>query len=411
MIRWRAILVRGIGVWARGSRAFAQGARGLLLTGGILPIGAVLAGLALLGASVPASAQALTWSVVPSPSPGSQENLLIGVSCASAGACMAVGTFANTPGVTRALTERWDGTSWSVVPGRNRGSDELRGVSCTSAAACTAVGDYKDSSGVTKTLIETWNGTRWSLVPSPNRGTYNELDGVSCASATSCTAVGDYLISGGDYHALTESWNGTSWSVTPNPGSANSFLYDVSCVSAGACTAVGYYPSGSVWKTLIESWNGTSWSVVPSPSPGSFYNQLVSVSCASTAACTAVGLYIASDTAVRTLIESWNGTSWSVVPSPNPGTMYNQLQGVSCASLTACTAVGWYYRASSTRIQRTLIESWNGTSWSVVPSPNRGARYNELDGVSCASAATCTATGSHGKNGHWTVIESGTARG
>ncbi len=164
-----------------------------------------------------------------------------------------------------------------------------------------------------------------------------------------------------------------------------------------------------MWKTLIESWNGTSWSVVPSPSPGS-YNQLVSVSCASTAACTAVGLYTGGG-AGRTLIESWNGTSWLVVPSPSPGSMYNQLQGVSCASLTACTAVGWYYRASSSGVQRTLIESWNGTSWSMVPSPNRGVRYNELDGVSCASSATCKAVGSHGKDSRWTVIESGTASG
>src|SRR5262249_52179668 len=57
-------------------------------------------------------------------------------------------------------------------------------------------------------------------------------------------------------------------------------------------------------------------------------------------------------------------------------------------------------------VQRTLVESWNGTRWSVVPSPNRGVRYNELHGVSCAPAATCTAAGSHGKNGRWTLIES-----
>src|SRR5690348_14522381 len=107
MIRRRAILVSGIGVWARGSRAFVPGARGFLLTGGMLPTGAVLAGLALLGASAPVGAQTLTWSVVPSPSPGFQENRLVGVSCVSVGACMAVGTFANTPGVTRTLTERW----------------------------------------------------------------------------------------------------------------------------------------------------------------------------------------------------------------------------------------------------------------------------------------------------------------
>jgi hypothetical protein len=50
----------------------------------------------LLGGSVPASAQALTWSVVPSPNQGTSRNILRGVSCASAVACTAAGfTFRN----------------------------------------------------------------------------------------------------------------------------------------------------------------------------------------------------------------------------------------------------------------------------------------------------------------------------
>ena len=118
-------------------------------------------------------------------------------------------------------------------------------------------------------------GLTWSVVPSPSRGTDSLLDGVSCVSATACAAVGDYATSGGPGRTLIESWTGSKWSVVPSPnrGGSNggSVLYGVSCVSATACNAAGSYihtsTSGSTGRTLIESWNGTNWSVVPSPQP------------------------------------------------------------------------------------------------------------------------------------------------
>jgi len=61
-----------------------------------------------------------------------------------------------------------------------------------------------------------------------------------------------------------------------------------------------------------------------------------------------------------TLAEVWDGTSWSSRPTPNPkdpGTNGSVLSGVSCASATACMAVGHYYAG--------LAEAWNGTSWSI----------------------------------------------
>jgi hypothetical protein len=110
------------------------------------------------------------------------------------------------------------------------------------------------------------------------------------------------------------------------------------------------------------------------------------------------------------MIESWNGTSWSAV-NPNPTRPGPELGGVSCVSLTACTAVGSYVRDSR---GETLIDSWNGTKWSAEPSPNSGATSG-LDSVSCASAAACTAAGSYSTSNPpqqpETLIESGSATG
>ena len=63
----------------------------------------------------------------------------------------------------------------------------------------------------------------------------------------------------------------------------------------------------------------------------------------------------------RTLVESWNGTAWSVVPGPSPSVAY--LYGVSCVSARSCKATGEY--ANNSGVVRTLVESWNGTAWSI----------------------------------------------
>ncbi len=44
----------------------------------------------------------------------------------------------------------------------------------------------------------------------------------------------------------------------------------------------------------------------------------------------------------QTLIVHWNGTAWSTVPSPHPGT-YSVLRSVSAVSANDMWAVGTYY--------------------------------------------------------------------
>src|SRR3954449_4047528 len=66
---------------------------------------------------------------------------------------------------------------------------------------------------------------------------------------------------------------------------------------------------------------------------------------------------------------------WSVVDSPNGSTGLNLLQRVAVVSANDVWAAGKYMGGSS---YRTLVEHWDGTQWSVVPSPNVGSFDNEL---------------------------------
>jgi hypothetical protein len=275
------------------------------------------------------------------------------------------------------------------------------------------VGSYTDGTGHQRPLIESWNGQAWSISASPTKTAYTLL-GVSCVSSTVCKAVGSQYSAAAGRQTLIEKWNGVKWSVVASPNvvggtGVDNELTGVSCTSKKTCMAVGGDTDGSIngKQTLIESWNGTTWSIVPSPDPGtpsqfSAGNFLFGVSCATATACKAVGWFYNNEVP-QTLIESWDGTNWTVNASPNPGALYNTLASVSCVSANFCKAVGVSYGGGSLQ---TLIESWDGVAWSVDPSPNVGTHDNRLSGVSCSSATSCKAVGYHVTAAPTTLIES-----
>ncbi len=354
-----------------------------------------------------AGTAASTWAVQQTPNPPSRTAVLAGDSCTSPRACVAVGSYNNGQGVFSPLAETWNGASWSMqkppAPA-NAQTTSLAGVSCVSADACVAVGSYRSSQGINSvdTLAEVWNGTSWAVQPTPNPGgTDDQLSGVSCTAADACTAVGSYGDFGTGTLTVAEVWNGTSWSIqkTPNPVNPNhAALTSVFCVSPSACTAVG---TADGFVTLAEAWNGTSWSLRKTPNPaGATAGALFGVSCTAASACTAVGNYRNSQGVYRTLAERWNGTSWSIQQAVSPhAARRSYLNAVSCTSATACTAAGNYQSGAAAHI--TLAEAWNGTSWSIEKTPNPAAPRSGLSGVACPSASFCVAVG--GQTSRWQV--------
>jgi len=290
--------------------------------------------------------------------------------------------------------------AWDIASSPNTSTQKnyLDGVSCASASFCVAAGYSVNTSGYDQTLIEAWNGSSWSIASSPNTTTTqdNDLTGVSCASASLCVAAGySYDNPSGYDQTLIEAWNGSSWSIasSPNTPTEENYLDSVSCASASFCVAAGYSVNTSGYdQTLIEAWNGSSWSIASSPNTSSTQgNYLDGVSCPSASSCVAAGGYVNTSDYSQTLIEAWNGSSWSIASSPNTSsTQGNYLDGVSCPSASFCVAAGYTYGA-----EQTLIEAWNGSSWSIASSPNPSStQINAFDGVSCASASFCVAAGS-----------------
>jgi hypothetical protein len=340
------------------------------------------------------------WSVEKTPRPaGARDSYLDGAACPSASVCLAVGA-ATAGGTDRTLAERWNGRTWSVKPAplpSGTGRSELNGIWCRSARPCVAVGD--DSAGITtRTLAQTWSGSAWSLTRTPDQEEpqASQLNAVSCTAPDRCVAVGDYTNASGS-RPLTELWNGQAWSIAaaPSPaGTQAASLAAVSCAAAASCVAVGTSFNGTVNVTLAEAWNGTHWSVAPTPNVADAQASILSaVSCPAAGHCTAVGYY-ATATVTGTLAETWNGSAWSISQTPDAaGSAFTTLTGVSCPVVNRCVAVGGYTTAPS---PLAIAETWNGSAWAIqaLPSP-QGASGTFPQGVSCTSATDCTAVGNY----------------
>lgn len=338
------------------------------------------------------------WNLLTTPNYpyADQQGQFTGVSCPAAKACEAFGYYNSSLLSTQPVSASWNGSKWAVNAAISAPRYvQTTGISCSSATSCMAVGDH--GGGRIPPWAEVWDGTNWTKAdPPPPSGRYTslELSGVSCASATFCVTLGTVEAHGGNY-AYAYRWNGSAWTVMPMPNVPDATLSAVSCLSADWCMAVG---SGSNW--VAETWNGTAWTVqATTGSP-----VIDAVSCSSPAACTAVGS-AAPGAPPAAAVERWNGTAWlAQQPGPNPaGTAGIQLSGVSCATATACTAVGSYSRSDGA--VRAIIESWTGGTWVRVPPPTKV--ISQLASVSCSSATACTAVGeqAHGSN-HAPLVES-----
>ena len=350
----------------------------------------LLFGAGVLAAAAAQSAAAAGWSIQPVPKPAnSGDTELSGVSCTSTRDCVAVG-WRDVPATDNPvpLVERWNGSTWSTehtpMSTASGWSGWLSAVSCASSSACVAVGlSYSDESS-SGPFAERWDGSSWSIERIPQLLDAEALDGVSCASSTDCTAVGY----GPDRRSRRI---GTALagplrafiSATRKDGQMRSLACRARRAAAprlvGTTSALCRGDTSSFYSVpVLGFWTDRSWSLRRQPNlvcsnssdtDGGY--TVNGVSCTSRTACTAVG----------TAVYRWEGHRWSIQPAPIGA---DGLSGVSCTSTNACTAVG------------SRIYTWNGLDWSSVRIPRPAeATAPELTGVSCPSRGSCVAVGSY----------------
>jgi hypothetical protein len=158
---------------------------------------------------------------------------------------------------------------------------------------------------------------------------------------------------------------------------------------AGSLTCLG---TATASAATCVTWSGT-----PAVSPHASGNFLVATTVLSPCDAWAVGFDQDNGGLDQTLIEHWDGTAWTVVPSPDVAGRNTELDAVRAESATDVWAVGESFVTGS---DRALILHWDGHVWAKVANPNPGGDAY-LNAVRAVSATDACAVGAYVTGGEF----------
>ena len=198
------------------------------------------------------------------------------------------------------------------------------------------------------------------------------LFAVTALSSQDAWAVGFSTSGSGDATRDTpriEHWNGSQWLSSLSPSLPFSGILqavyatgprDIWAVGESWTLNTSVSPSRDQFSTLAENWNGSRWRIVRSPSPGGYLNELWSVSGTSASNIWAIGVDGNWNApGPPSLIEHWDGSTWSVVPAPTSV----GLMSVVALSSSNAWVVGWSGQSGG---QEVLLR-WTGSTWQSTP--------------------------------------------
>jgi hypothetical protein len=371
----------------------------------------ILFTLAIVLSVAPAQAAA-TWTRVTSLNRGTVASILQDVvmvpGAVPATTAWAVGYYYDSNlAAYRTMTQRFNGTSWSIVPSVNAGAtgySQLNRVDATSTSNVWAIGS----------LVERYNGSNWVAMSSPAGVALRGLDVVSPSEVW----VAGYSGSA----ATVAQWKNGTWTTRYTQASTGRHLTVFEAIAvdgSGQVWAVGwdrdYDAPGRPVSSLVVHFNGTSWTRETTPNPAS-RNTLMDVALAN-GEVFAVG--VAQDTSgggitPRSLMLRRQSTGWSslTVPKGEAGSQ-DQLLSVAAVSSTSVWSVG-YYSSPSSGLYEPLLVHWTGndaTGTLAVSHPSPALTVSALvSGVSATSAGNLWAAGYSAppSSGNATLILRGT---
>lgn len=325
-------------------------------------------------------ANAATWSVASPPytADGSVPYApLAQVSATSASNAWAVGRDNGS-----VLIEHWNGHKWaqSTLPTGPcdvfESSCQFTGVSVDPSGDAIAVGNAvlnNSGSWLPAALAYQWTGTAWQAMAVPSTIPYTSLDHVKAFSPTDAWAVGAGALNGSASEtALVTQWNGTAWTqyATPFSTTLNLTMNAISGDSpsdvwiAGQATSSGYSGTRTV-QSVLEHYNGSSWSQVAVPDSSG----LIDVDALSPTSVWA----LAADGSVL----QWNGTAWTV------DTTYEIGQG---AALTAVSPTDVW--VAGVYVNDTLsLANFNGALWTTATVPAGIGEFTDAGGCALPTGA------------------------
>ena len=334
-----------------------------------------------------------------------------------------------TPNPATAVTELYNGTSWTELNDLNTARYGIAGAGADSTSALAFGGDNGSEIGNT----ESWNGTSWTEVNDLNQG---RAKMAASGIQTAALAFGGKTASD---LAVTESWNGTSWTEVNDLGTARYSHGGAGTQTSALAFGGKANPLSPQIRGETESWNGTNWTEVNDLNFAR--NDLGGTGASNTSAIAFGG---DGDPPRYAKTELWDGTSWSSTGDMNNATDINAGSGTKTSALNfggrnpgsspgyaatteeftaAPAAVGAWSTGGSLNTARTLIgdagtqtaalafggqgpttrtETYDGTSWTEVNDMN-------IESVAWAGAGTQTSALAFGATSPSTESWNGTS--
>jgi hypothetical protein len=318
------------------------------------------------------------------------------------------------------LVERSAGSSWTSFPVANpamgppyNGSAGLSAVATvpgatTAANNVFAAGSATFMGGADPRHALVWHYTAgqssggWDVIGPVTVGTGDSsFNGVAAITATNVWAVGSVRQdnnAGTRPRTLIAHWDGTSFTSVagPDPTSTSSDRLAAAAASgANDVWAVGLSLDGGIQHTLIVHYDGSTWSIKQSPDPSTSGSLLYGVTAVSPTLAYAVGAWFDASGYAHALIEKWDGTAWSIMPTPSvgAGNMDNYLFSVSALAANNVWVAGASYSPNQTLSPSDpLVAHWDGVVWRVLPSPDGATgSFNEFNAILATPTGVWTA--------------------
>ena len=286
------------------------------------------------------------------------------------------------------------GGSWSSGGSLNTARSGIAGAG-TQSAALAFGGNIANPPNtpqpyINQALTESYNGTSWTEVSDLNKARYTNQGG--CGIQTAALMIGGYTFPPSASPSPTigiqtdvESWNGSSWTEIAE-FSTPRYSYGTSVSSPYTDTLIaGGYPGSppSALTNAVEIWDGSSWTTgTAMASPKGGHQGLGASSTA---------VLMASSTT-----ESWNGSSWTEVAEKNN----TRGSAGSAGPYTDGLVFGGSPNNSSA-----FTEHWNGSAWTELADLSTARGELTGAGSTSASSAALAAGGNNSSNVRQSVSE------
>ena len=304
---------------------------------------------------------------------------------------------------------------WTLVDSPNPGPAQNRLIDVTRLGSngVLALGrEYAEYFGLE------WGGTEWleiAMPPQEDIGMGYALDSLGSTPGGDVWAVGIVGIDPFTGLPLAMRYNGTEWdrieTVPLEPAGRNGHVFDVSAVSDDDIWAVGNSDG-----PLAVHWDGSEWTENSPPAPGNRIHDTFAVAAVASDDVWAVGHFEnvapAEPLGFYPMILHWDGTSWSHFPNPGQALERRTLLDVEAVAADDVWVSGyWWYglceHPSGASYCDPFFMHWDGSEWSVVPSPADTERAYVSELTAFASDDIWASTGAeymHWDGTEWSVV-------